>query len=197
MTIYATHPTQNEDQLLRYFKTQAHRQEQFYDAYFALRLCITHQRVWSAVHIYTTMKQYTSAVNFAAKYNETELAAEVSETPSIDDTLRKNLRLKIANKIIQQNKDIKPAPAFLRKRNRLLRIEDLLPLFKDFVIIDDCKKDIFATLQTYSRVKTDRCSEEGDRAALEMPTASAIDEAMLCVSMPVCFSHRLFNTREC
>jgi hypothetical protein len=30
-----------------------------------------------------------------------------------------------------------------------------------------------------------------------MPTASAIDEAMLCVSMPVCFSHRLFNTREC
>ena len=40
------------------------------------------------------MKQYTSAVDLALKYNETELAIEVSKTPNIDETLRKKLRLK-------------------------------------------------------------------------------------------------------
>lgn len=88
VSIYAAHPTQDEDKLLRYFKTQSQRQDQLYDAGFAFRLCILHHRVQSAVHIYTTMERYASAVELTLKYDQIELAAEVSETPSIDDTLR-------------------------------------------------------------------------------------------------------------
>jgi hypothetical protein len=90
ISIQAAHPTQHGDQVLNYFKTQA---QKHYNTDFALRLCIAHQRVQSAIHIYTTMKQYTSAVDLALKYNKVELAVEVSETPSIDDTLRKSLWL--------------------------------------------------------------------------------------------------------
>jgi hypothetical protein len=162
VSMYAAHPTQDEDQLLRYFTTQAQRQEQLYDADFALRLCIVHQRVQSAVHIYATMKQYTSAVDLALKYDQIELAAEVSETSSIDDTLRKKLWLKIAKKFVRQNKDIKPALGLL-KRNELLRIQDLLPLFGDFVVVDDCKEDICTALENYAR-QIDDLKQEMDQS---------------------------------
>lgn len=94
ISLYASHPTRNKGHLLHYSKTQSQHEQQPNDADFALYLCIAHQRVQSAVHIYTTMKQYTSAVDLALKYNETELAIEVSKTPNIDETLRKKLRLK-------------------------------------------------------------------------------------------------------
>lgn len=110
------------------------------------------------------MKQCTYAVDLALKYNETELAAEVTETPSINDALRKNLCSKIAKKIIQQNKDIKPALAFLQTRAQLLRIEDLLPLFEDFVFLDDCKEDVCATLENYAR-QADDLKKEVDQSA--------------------------------
>lgn len=100
ISMYAAHPAQNEDHLLCYSNTQAQRREQAISR--SLRLCIAHQRVQSAVQIYMIMKQCTHAVDLALKDNETELAAEVTETPSINDALRKNLCSKIAKKIIHQ-----------------------------------------------------------------------------------------------
>jgi len=74
----------------------------------------------------------------ALKYDEIELAAVVvSETASIDDTLRKKFWLKI----IQQSKGIRPGSEFF-KRSELLQIEDLSPFCQDFVINnDDCKEE--------------------------------------------------------
>jgi hypothetical protein len=150
ISLYASHPCVEESALLSYLETQSAAHEQNYDADFALRLCIAHKRVQSAVHVYCTMSQPASAVDLALKYDETDLAAVVADRPGNDDALRKKLWLKIAKKVIGQNRRIKSAMEFL-KRCELLRIEDLIPFFPDFVVIDDFKEEICAALEDYSR----------------------------------------------
>lgn len=67
-----------------------------------------------------------------------ELARINADKPEDDDLLRKKLWLNIAKHIVQENKDIKSALEFLKQSN-LLKIEDILPFFPDFVLIDDFK----------------------------------------------------------
>ena len=161
ISMYAAHPTQDESALLSYLKTQGDRG--YYDADFALRLCIAHKRVQSAVHVYEMMHQYASAVDLALKYDEVELAASVADQPDLDHASRKKLWLKVAKKVIGQNVGIKSAIEFL-KRCELLRIEDLIPFFPDFVVIDDFKEEICAALEQYSR-QIDDLKREMDESA--------------------------------
>lgn len=67
-----------------------------------------------------------------------ELARINADKPEDDDVLRKKLWLNIAKHVVQENKDIKSALEFLKQSN-LLKIEDILPFFPDFVLIDDFK----------------------------------------------------------
>ncbi|KAI7371687.1 hypothetical protein KC354_g375 [Hortaea werneckii] len=150
ISLYASHSTKDESALLGYLETQAQAREQNYDADFALRLCISHKRVQSAVHVYTSMRQYAAAVDLALRYDYVELAAEVADTPGVDNALRKKLWLKVAKKVIQREKGIRSAIDFL-KRCELLRIEDLIPFFPDFIVIDDFKEEICTALEEYSR----------------------------------------------
>ena len=163
ISLYASNPTKDESALLSYLETQSQAHEQNYDADFALRLCICHKRVQSAVHVYCTMSQYASAVDLALKYDEVELASVVADRPGNDDGLRKKLWLRVAKKVIGQNKGIKSAMEFL-KRCELLRIEDLIPFFPDFVVIDDFKEEICAALEDYSR-QIDELKREMDESA--------------------------------
>lgn len=163
ISIYASHPTSDESALMSYLQTQSAAHEQNYDADFALRLCIAHKRVQSCVHIYCTMNRYASAVDMALKYGEVDLAAIVADRPDNDPALRKKLWLKVAKKVIGQNKGIKSAMDFL-KRCELLRIEDLIPFFPDFVVIDDFKEEICAALEEYSR-QIDTLKREMDESA--------------------------------
>lgn len=163
ISLYASHPAQDESALLGYMETQAQIHEQHYDVDFALRLCIAHKRVQSAVHVYTTMHQYAAAVDLALKYDHVELAAEVADHPGNDDALRKKLWLKVAKKVIGREKGIRSAIDFL-KRCELLRIEDLIPFFPDFIVIDDFKEEICAALEDYSR-QIDELKREMDESA--------------------------------
>jgi vacuolar protein sorting-associated protein 18 len=163
ISLYASHPTTDETQLLSYLETQAQAHEQNYDADFALRLCISHKRVQSAVHIYTTMQRYAEAVDLALKFEYVDLAAEVADRPGNDEVLRKKLWLKVAKKVIRREKGIKAAITFL-KRCELLRIENLIPFFPDFVVIDDFKEEICAALEEYSR-QIENLKQEMDESA--------------------------------
>ncbi|KAF2093954.1 hypothetical protein NA57DRAFT_47713 [Rhizodiscina lignyota] len=150
ISIYASHPSRDESQLLAYLQAQSYAHEQNYDADFALRLCIQHQRVQSCVHIYSSMGQFAQAVDMALKHDEVELAASVADRPENDQALRKKLWLKVAKKVIGKTEGIRAAIEFL-KRCELLRIEDLIPFFPDFVVIDDFKEEICTALEEYSR----------------------------------------------
>jgi hypothetical protein len=61
-----------------------------------------------------------------------------------DQDLRKKLWLMVAKHVIKQEKgakreNIRKAIAFLKETDGLLKIEDILPFFPDFALIDDFK----------------------------------------------------------
>lgn len=149
LTLLATSSSTDETPLHTYLHTQSQASEQFYDADFALRLCIAHHRVESCVHIYTVMNLYGLAVDMALRNNKLDLAASVADRPGNDLPLRKKLWLKVAKSVIGSTASIKEAMTFL-KRCELLRIEDLIPFFPDFVVIDDFKDEICTALEEYS-----------------------------------------------
>ena len=161
--MYASNPSSDELTLLNYLESQSYAGLQNYDADFALRLCIQHARVHSCVHIYSSMQQYAQAVALALRHDEIDLAASVADRPDNDPALRKKLWLKVAQKVIQKSSGIKDAVGFL-KRCELLRIEDLIPFFPDFVLIDDFKDEICAALESYSR-SIDALKQQMDESA--------------------------------
>ncbi|KAF1811918.1 hypothetical protein P152DRAFT_37613 [Eremomyces bilateralis CBS 781.70] len=164
ISIYAAHPSKDESALLTYLEAQSYAQEQNYDADFALRLCIQHKRVHSCVHIYNSMGQYVQAVDLALKHDAIELASSIADKPINNPGLRRKLWLAVAKKVISESSGVKTAIEFL-KRCELLRIEDLIPLFPDFVVIDDFKEEICVALEEYSR-HIDELKKEMDESAV-------------------------------
>jgi len=174
ISIYAAHPSKDETALLNYLETQG--DEPNFDSDFALRLCIEHHRVQACVHIYSTMGQYLQAVELALSHSEFELASLIADRPVSDPALRKKLWLAVAKKVISQANGIKTAIDFL-KRCDLLRIEDLIPFFPDFVVIDDFKEEICAALEDYSH-NIDALKKEMDESS-QTATNIKIDIAAL------------------
>ncbi|KAH8798876.1 vacuolar protein sorting protein-like protein DigA [Hyaloscypha sp. PMI_1271] len=174
ISIYASHPSKDESALLSYLEAQS--DEPSFDSDFALRLCIQHSRVQSCVHIYSTMGQYLQAVELALEHSEIDLASLVADRPLSNPALRKKLWLAVAKKVISQSNGIKTAIEFL-KRCDLLKIEDLIPFFPDFVVIDDFKEEICAALEDYSR-NIDALKKEMDESA-QTATNIKIDIAAL------------------
>ncbi|OTA66462.1 hypothetical protein K449DRAFT_390893 [Hypoxylon sp. EC38] len=161
VSIYASHNSKDESGLLAYLESQG--EEPNFDPDFALRLCIQHKRTLSCVHIYTNMGQYVQAVDLALSHNEVEYASIIADRPMTNPALRKKLWLAVARKVISQSNGIKTAIEFL-KRCDLLKIEDLIPFFPDFVVIDDFKDEICAALEDYSR-DIDNLKKEMDESS--------------------------------
>ncbi|KKK14266.1 hypothetical protein ARAM_006038 [Aspergillus rambellii] len=163
ISIHASSPASSEAGLLTYLQSQSSSPPP-YDADFALRLCIQHQRIQSCIHIYSAMGQYLQAVELALEHEDIELAAIIADRPEGNNKLRKKLWLLVAEKKIRQpGTGIKDAIEFLR-RCELLRIEDLIPFFPDFVVIDDFKDEICSALEDYSR-HIDTLRQEMDNSA--------------------------------
>ncbi|KAI0845206.1 Pep3/Vps18/deep orange family-domain-containing protein [Daldinia vernicosa] len=161
VSIYASHASKDESGLLAYLESQG--EEPHFDPDFALRLCIQHKRTLSCVHIYTNMGQYVQAVDLALSHNEVEYASIIADRPMSNPTLRKKLWLAVARKVISQSNGIKTAIEFLRRCD-LLKIEDLIPFFPDFVVIDDFKDEICDALEDYSR-NIDSLKKEMDESS--------------------------------
>ncbi|KAI5863100.1 Pep3/Vps18/deep orange family-domain-containing protein [Durotheca rogersii] len=161
VSIYASHESKDETGLLAYLESQG--EEPHFDPDFALRLCIQHKRTLSCVHIYTNMGQYVQAVDLALSHNEVEYASIIADRPMSNPALRKKLWLAVARKVISQSNGIKTAIEFL-KRCELLKIEDLIPFFPDFVVIDDFKDEICNALEDYSR-NIDSLKKEMDESS--------------------------------
>ena len=174
ISIMASHPSNSESGLLSYLESQPSPPP--YDADFALRLCIQHNRVQSCVHIYSSMGEYLQAVQLALEHDDIDLAAIVADRPEGNDKLRKKLWLLIAEKKIRQESSIRSAIEFL-KRCELLKIEDLIPFFPDFVVIDDFKEEICSALEEYSR-HIDSLKQEMDVSAHTAEQIKAEIEAL-------------------
>ncbi|KAI5068926.1 hypothetical protein GOP47_0015227 [Adiantum capillus-veneris] len=127
----------------------------FYDPKYALRLCLKEKRMRACVYIYSTMDMHEEAIALALQVDP-ELAKAEADKVEDDPELQKKLWLMVAKHVIQQEKgvereNIRRAIAFLKEADGLLKIEDILPFFPDFALIDDFKEAICASLEDYNK----------------------------------------------
>ncbi|KAM0756677.1 hypothetical protein T439DRAFT_341664 [Meredithblackwellia eburnea MCA 4105] len=135
----------------------------YYDLDYALRLCLKHGKVQSCVLIYSKMGLWEESVDLALESGDLELAKVCAEKPPMEmESTRKKLWLKCAKWVVGKKSDIKTAMRFLESTD-LLKIEDILPFFPDFVVIDDFKDEICTALEGYS-AHIERLKEDMDDA---------------------------------
>lgn len=163
LTLYAR---LEPDKLMRYLDLQGEDQTSVpYDLKYALRLCSELNLTRACVHIYTTMELYEEAVDLALKI-DIDLAKLNADRPDNNEELRKKLWLKIAEHVVKEQKDIKRAMEFLQECE-LIKIEDILPFFDEFVTIDHFKDAICSSLEEYNQ------HIEGLKEEMEEATKSA------------------------
>ncbi|XP_008455352.2 vacuolar sorting protein 18 [Cucumis melo] len=158
LSLYAKQ--EDDSALLRFLqckfgKGQENGPEFFYDPKYALRLCLKEKRMRACVHIYSMMAMHEEAVALALQV-DTELAMAEADKVEDDEDLRKKLWLMIAKHVIELEKgtkreNIRKAIAFLKETDGLLKIEDILPFFPDFALIDDFKEAICTSLEDYNK----------------------------------------------
>ncbi|KAJ7076574.1 Pep3/Vps18/deep orange family-domain-containing protein [Mycena belliarum] len=149
---HASTAPEDDGPLLRFLSTAPAdplTDKPYYDLDYALRLCKQSGRTQPCVHIYSKMGLWENSVDLALEKGDLELAKLNADKPEEDQPLRKKLWLKIARYVVQDKKDIKTAMRFLENTD-LLKIEDVLPFFPDFVVIDDFKEEITNALEGYS-----------------------------------------------
>lgn len=147
--------------LMLYAKFQPNRLKQYlategedvasvhYDPHYALRLCREHKLNEACVQLSAILGLWESAVDLALKEN-IQLAKDIASQPQYDPELQKKLWLKIAKHVVSEKNDIQEAMEFL-KQCPLVKIEDILPFFSDFVTIDHFKDAICTSLQVYNQ----------------------------------------------
>ncbi|CAK9261476.1 unnamed protein product [Sphagnum jensenii] len=127
----------------------------FYDPKYALRLCLEEKRMRACVYIYGMMHMHEEAIALALQVDPETAKLEADKVED-NEELRKKLWLMIAKHVVQQGKatkgeNIRKAIAFLKETDGLLKIEDILPFFPDFSLIDDFKEAICTSLEDYNR----------------------------------------------
>ncbi|KAM9550958.1 vacuolar protein sorting-associated protein 18 homolog [Salvelinus alpinus] len=138
------------DSLLWYLEQAGtHASDIHYDLKYTLRLCAEHGYLQACVLVYKIMELYEEAVDLALQV-DVDLAKSCADLPEDDEELRKKLWLKIARHVVQEEKDVKKAMNCLSSCN-LLKIEDILPFFPDFVTIDHFKEAICSSLEEYNQ----------------------------------------------
>lgn len=119
-----------------------------YDPKYALMLCLEKKLNYAAIHLYTILALYEEAVSLAIQV-DLELAKTTASKPEDDVETRKKLWLKIAKHVVKEKNDIKQAMEFLKQCD-LVKIEDILPFFPNFVTIEHFKEAICQSLQEYN-----------------------------------------------
>lgn len=140
-----------QDEVMRYISSQGQDVSMVhYDVHYALRLCQEVGLTEACVQLSALLGLWTTAVDLALTIS-VDLAKQIAAMPSDhDDELRKKLWLKIAEHVVREKDDIQQAMKFLQHCD-LVRIEDILPFFSDFVTIDHFKEAICNSLQEYNQ----------------------------------------------
>jgi len=123
------------------------------DLHYAYRACQAANKKHACVMILSLMGQYGEAVDGALALADVDLAKINADKVDDDPEVRKRLWLKIAKFVVLQTGDVQAAMALIcdTERSCPLKVEDVLPLFPDFAVIDHLKDAICASLEDYQR----------------------------------------------
>jgi hypothetical protein len=177
-----------------------------YDVKYALTLCQKSGMKEEAVTLLCILGQLEEAVELGLDV-DLEAAKRCLRFAAQDDQdTRKKIWLRIARYVVQQQKDIKQAMEYLSQCDGLVKIEDILPFFPDFVTIDHFKGAICDSLQDYSRhiqelrSEMEESNEAADRIRSEIAKAKneylvvrATDTCRLCSTYLVTRPFHLFG----
>ncbi|CAH8518906.1 unnamed protein product [Dicrocoelium dendriticum] len=119
-----------------------------YDPGFVLRTCKEVSHLRGTVFVLKLLGMHQQALQEAIDSNDISLAKEIAQNESLSSEVRRHLWLKIAQHVIGDGTDMQEATNLLRECP-LLKLEDLLPYFHDFVTIDQFKDAICASLDSY------------------------------------------------
>lgn len=148
LSLYAQHKP--PEKLMRYLAVQGQEASMVnYDVHYALRLCRERGLTEACVQLSALLGLWESAVDLALTVS-VDLAKQTASLPQADDELTKKLWLKIAQHVVSEKNDIQQAMEFLQQCE-LIKIEDILPFFSDFVTIDHFKDAICTSLQEYNQ----------------------------------------------
>ncbi|KAF4519225.1 hypothetical protein B566_EDAN015331 [Ephemera danica] len=148
--ILALYARLNPDKLMEYLSSQGNDISMInYDVHYALGLCRERNLTEACVQLSALLGLWEAAVDLALLV-DVELAKQTAALPQNDLELRKKLWLKIAQHVVEEKDDIQQAMKFLQQCD-LIKIEDILPFFSDFVTIDHFKDAICNSLQEYNR----------------------------------------------
>jgi hypothetical protein len=123
------------------------------DLHFCYRTCQAAGKKEACIMVLSLMHQYSEAVDLALEIEDVALAKINADHMTDDPEVRKRLWLKIAKFVIEQTGDVKAAMALITDTERScpLKVEDILPLFPDFAVMDDLKEAICESLADYQR----------------------------------------------
>jgi hypothetical protein len=123
------------------------------DLEYTYRACQRAGKKEACVMILSLMGRHAEAVERALEMNDVELAKENAHKLEDDEEVRKQVWLKIAKFLVEQTRDVKAAMSLMTDTHRPcpLTVEDVLPLFPDFAVIDDLQEAICASLEDYQR----------------------------------------------
>lgn len=135
------------------------------DLSYALRVCSEAGCREACVRIYARLQQYENAVHLALEANDIDLACSCADLAAHGPSgLQRELWLQCAKHVVQSQASMEDAMAFLH-RTDLLTVEDILPFFPDFSVIDGFKTEICDTLEGYV-TRIDALKENMERTSV-------------------------------
>ncbi|KAL1116066.1 hypothetical protein AAG570_005561 [Ranatra chinensis] len=156
LSLYAQH---RPDRLLSYLAMQGEEATMVnYDIGYAMRICQKYEHNEACVRLSALLDLWESAVDLALKVSVQVAKQTASQCPP---HLSRKLWLKIAQHVVQEKNDISEAMQFLEEC-KLIKIEDILPFFPDFVTIDHFKDAICSSLHEYNQRILDLKEEMDD-----------------------------------
>lgn len=125
-----------------------------YDVKYALRLCTEKSNMSrECVFLFCILGQIEEAVSIALEkltLEEAKKCLEFAPETEAGDEIKRKVWLSIAKHVMKNEQDIKQVMACLQECNGLVKVEDILPFFPNFVTIDHFKDAICDSLQEYS-----------------------------------------------
>jgi len=150
ITHYVASASEEDEASFMKYLAQSVDGQAHYDTDYALRLCLQHNKIRPSVLLYSNMGLWEECVDLALSKGLYNLAKIYADKPDTDPTLRKKLWLKIVRSTLEKQMDVNSAMLLLTETDAI-KIEDILPFFPDFVVIDEFKDVICQALQGYSR----------------------------------------------
>ena len=150
LSLYVKH---QREKVLKYLDSHCKDPDSIYfDVNYVLRLCTEQgsQLRRACVLLHCMLGQLDQAVELALEDGDMKQAKFCLQFAKEEDKA-KRIWLRIAKYVVQDKNDIKQAMDFMRECDGLVKIEDVLPFFPDFVTIDDFKDAICESLQEYSK----------------------------------------------